>query len=154
MTEKQRFNIAGADGQLAEVWGDVISRPQLGKAILIGAALSVSIYLLALETIAPFASTPEIGKAFAMLAGIAGAVASGILCSVAFLPKRVLVVRAVSAAAWQLEVLEQLEQDEGHLGNLSDLPPVVLQEMRSVGLYGVFKSLEDGRPEGSRSDVA
>jgi len=133
-----------AHGQLAEVWGDVVSRPQLAKAMAIGAVLSVAIYFIALALIAPLASTPAVGKALAMLAGIVGSVASGAICARMFPPKRVVVEHAATGTSWQTEVLEQLEQDGGPIGRVQDLPPVVANEMREVGLYEVFEKYEKG----------
>jgi hypothetical protein len=154
MTHKQIFGISGVHGQLAEVWGDVVSRPQLGKAILVSAVSSVTTYGVALVALAPLASTPSVGKAMALLAGIVGSVIGGAVCSVAFLPKRIVVDGDSLAAAWQFTVLEQLEQDEGNLGDLHQLPPEVLQEMRAVGLYDVFRDFADRRQSVSGSDRA
>lgn len=141
-----------AHGQLAEVWGDVVSRPQLAKAMAIGAVLSVAIYFIALELIAPLASTPAVGKALAMLAGIVGSVASGAICARIFSPKRIIVEQTDTGSAWQNEVLEQLEQDGGPIGRVQDLPPVVASEMREVGLYEVFEKYEQGIRAGGRGE--
>ena len=145
MTIQNVARTTNAHGQLAEVWGDVVSRPQLGKAMIIGAVLSVAVYFIALSTIAPLANTPAVGKALAMLAGIVGSVVSGAICARIFPPKRRVVEQAQTGTAWQVEVLEQLEQDGGPIGRVEDLPPVVAQEMREVGLYDLFKNYENGR---------
>ncbi|MDX3929852.1 MAG: hypothetical protein QHC90_29160 [Shinella sp.] len=145
MTVQNITRATGTHGQLAEVWGDVVSRPQLGKAMIIGAILSVAVYFIALATIAPLASTPAVGKALAMLAGIVGSVISGAICARVFPPKRTVVEQAQTGTAWQTEVLEQLEQEGGPIGRVEDLPPVVVQEMREVGLYDLFKNYENGR---------
>jgi hypothetical protein len=144
MTETSALRAVGTQGQLAEIWGDVVSRPQLGKAMTIGAVFSVVVYFVALQTIAPLASTPAIGKALAMLAGILGSVAGGAFCARIFPPKRVVSEHVADAGAWQTEVLEQLEQEGGPIGRLDDLPPVVADEMRQVGLYKVFEAYERG----------
>lgn len=145
MTEQTALRAAGAQGQLAEIWGDVVSRPQLGKAMTVGAAISVAVYFIALHTIAPLAATPAVGKALAMLAGIIGSVGSGAICARMFPPKRVVSDHAAGASAWQTEVLEQLEQEGGPIGEVCDLPPAVVEEMRQVGLYEVFQTFEQGR---------
>jgi len=151
MTETLVAEVGALDSNLAEVWGDVVSRSQLGKAIMVGVALSVATYLSGLGTFAPLASSGSVAKAFAMLAGIAGAVSAGAICSITFQPKRVLVLGPASAVAWQFSVLQQLKQDEGTLGSLDDLGSDVVEEMRAVGLYDVFKSFEDISQVGSRS---
>ncbi|TWB08717.1 hypothetical protein FBZ99_11823 [Rhizobium sp. ERR 1071] len=152
MTESKVLRATGTQGQLAEVWGDVVSRPQLGKAMMIGAVMSVAVYFVALQIIAPLAATPAVGKALAMLAGIIGSVASGAVCARIYPPKRVVSEHVADASAWQMEVLEQLEQEGGQIGRLSDLPPVVAEEMRQVGLYEVFQSYEQGRSTGRKGE--
>ena len=143
MTDDNVVRAAGTHGQLAEIWGDVVSRPQLAKAMIIGAILSVAVYYATLAAIAPMAATPAVGKALAMLAGILGSVISGAVCSRMFAPKRVVVEQAQTGTAWQADVLEQLEQEGGPIGRVEDLPPVVVQEMREVGLYDLFKTYQD-----------
>jgi hypothetical protein len=149
MTEQNGARAAGPHGQLAEIWGDVVSRPQLGKAMIIGAILSVAIYYVTLATIAPMAATPAIGKALAMLTGIVGSVVSGAICSRLFLPKRIVVEQAQTGTEWQTDILQQLEQEGGPIGRVEDLPPEVAQEMREVGLYDLFKTYQD-RPGAGR----
>ncbi|WP_025591342.1 hypothetical protein [Agrobacterium tumefaciens] len=145
MSDQNAVRATGAHGQLAEVWGDVVSRPQLAKAMMIGAVLSVAIYYLTLATIAPLAATPAIGKALAMLAAIVGSVISGAVCSRIFAPKRIIVEQAETGTAWQTDILDQLDQEGGPIGRVEDLPPEVVQEMREVGLYDLFKNYEDRR---------
>jgi hypothetical protein len=145
MTYGNVTRAAGAHGQLAEVWGDVVSRAQLAKAMIVSAVLSVAVYYVTLAAIAPLAATPAVGKALAMLAGIVGSVISGAVCSRMFAPKRVVVEHAETGTAWQTDILEQLEQEGGPIGRVEDLPPVVAQEMREVGLYDLFKNYEDRR---------
>ena len=145
MIDQNVVRASGTYGQLAEVWGDVVSRPQLAKAMIIGAILSVSIYYATLATIAPLAATPAVGKALAMLTGILGSVISGAVCSRMFAPKRVVVEQAQTGTSWQTDILEQLEQESGPIGRVEDLPPVVAQEMREVGLYDLFKDYQDRR---------
>jgi hypothetical protein len=138
----------GASGQLAEIWGDVVSRPQLATAMVIGAVLSVAVYFIALWTIAPMAETPVIGRALAMLAGILGSVAAGAICARMIKPKRIVVEQARTGTAWQTEILEQLEQEGGPIGRVEDLSPEVIEEMREVGLYDLFKTYQDRRDAG------
>ncbi len=152
MTDQNLVRATGPHGQLAEVWGDVVSRPQLSKAMIIGAILSVAVYYATLATIAPMAATPAVGKALAMLAGIVGAVISGAVCSRMFSPKRIVVEQVQTGTDWQSDILEQLEQEGGPIGRVEDLPAEVVQEMRDVGLYDLFKSYQDRRGAGTRGE--
>ncbi|SFB63963.1 hypothetical protein SAMN03159496_06365 [Rhizobium sp. NFR07] len=152
MTDQDVVRAAGPHGQLAEVWGDVVSRPQLAKAMIIGAILSVVVYYVALATIAPLATTPAVGKALAMLAGIVGSVISGAVCSRIFAPKRIVVEQVEKGTAWQADILAQLEQEGGTIGRVEDIPSEVAQEMREVGLYELFKSYQDSRGTDRQGD--
>ncbi|MBB4321258.1 cell division protein FtsW (lipid II flippase) [Agrobacterium tumefaciens] len=152
MSESNAVQATAPQGQLAEIWGDVVSRPQLGKAMMIGAVMSVVVYFAGLQMTTPLAATPAVGKALAMLAGIIGSVASGAVCARIFPPKRVVTEHIADASAWQVEVLEQLEQEGGPIGRLSDLPPVAAEEMRQIGLYEVFQNYEQGRSTGHKGE--
>ncbi|WP_457588740.1 hypothetical protein [Ensifer canadensis] len=122
---------------LAEVWGDIVDRTQLAKAIAIGTGVSLSTYWIAGWFLAGRASTPEIGRAIAMLFGILGCVGGGIIGARLFKPKRVIVDETANAA-WRIAALDQLNLERGGVGRIEDLPPVAAAEMKEVGLYDLF----------------
>ncbi|TMV54686.1 hypothetical protein FGG78_38405, partial [Thioclava sp. BHET1] len=62
------------NGQLAEVWGDVVARPALARALVIGAVVSVFAYWLGLQIFPGLAASKAEGRALAMLLGIVGCV--------------------------------------------------------------------------------
>ena len=128
----------GAD-QLAEIWGDVVSRRQLGRALLIGAALSLAAYEIALRLFQGLTATPATDKALAMLAGILGCILAGAICARLFPPKRIVVDEVVGDATWRREVLAQLEAEAGPIGDIDTLPEAVIREMKEVGLYDLFR---------------
>ncbi|MCJ8140031.1 hypothetical protein [Falsirhodobacter halotolerans] len=128
-----------SDGQLAEVWGDVVSRRHLGRAIIIGGAVSLAFYGIGLLVITPMAETPQIGRALAMLLGILGCLTGGLICARLYAPKRVLTEElGAGSAEWQHQVLDQIEAEGGTIGDMADLPPAVVKELHETGLYDVF----------------
>lgn len=129
-----------SDGQLAEVWGDVVSRRHLARAIVIGGVVSLAFYGLGLRFVAPMAETPQVGRALAMLLGILGCLTAGAICARLFAPKRILSEEmGAGTAKWQQQVLDQIEAEGGTIGDLADLRPEVVEELRETGLYDIFR---------------
>ncbi|MCB8822903.1 hypothetical protein [Microvirga rosea] len=137
-------NRAVAKYQLAEVWGDVVDLRQLGVAIIIGAAISLGTYFIAGRIFAATVEVAAVGRAYAMLAGLVGCVVSGIVCAKLFPPKRE-VMESAADPSWRAEAMEQLAAETGTIGRIEDLPPVVAQEMKELGLYDLFASYDSNR---------
>ncbi|KOF54707.1 hypothetical protein AD428_05215 [Achromobacter sp. DMS1] len=135
-----------AQWRLAEVWNDTVDLRQLAWAIAIGVGISVAAFFLASRWLRGVAATPELGHAYAMLAGLAGCVAAGVICARRFPPKRVVREEAGSAddPAWRAEVLAELSAQPGGLGRVSDLPPAAVAELKELGLYALFADQEAG----------
>ncbi|MDH2328297.1 hypothetical protein QCN27_15635 [Cereibacter sp. SYSU M97828] len=141
-----------SDGQLAEVWGDVVSRPHLGRAIIIGGVVSLVFYGIGLIFIAPLAVTPQVGRALAMLLGILGCLTGGAICARLFAPKRILSEElGAGTAEWQQQVLDQIEAEGGTIGDMADLPPEVVKELHETGLYDVFANRKSRAPAGGEA---
>jgi hypothetical protein len=127
----------GAPTHFVELWGDVVDTRHLAASVAISAVISVGTYLIAGRIFAPLAPTPALAKAYAMLAGLGGCVASGAICAKLFPPKRDVVDEAVDPH-WRDEALAQLESETGTLGDFASLSPVTLAELKEVGLYETF----------------
>lgn len=141
--------VSPSEGQLAEVWGDVVSRRHLARAIVIGGVVSLVFFGIGLLVLAPLAETPQVGRALAMLLGILGCLTGGAICARLYAPKRVLTEElGAGTAEWQQQVLDQIEAEGGTIGKLSDLPPGVIAEMRETGLYEVFRDRESRKSGG------
>jgi hypothetical protein len=84
--------------------------------------------------------TPELARAYAMLAGLAGCVLSGLICALLFAPKREVVEGAAADPRWREEVLAELAGEHGDLGSVDDLPPSVVREMKELEIYDLFAS--------------
>ena len=131
--------------QLVEVWGDTADTRHLAWAIVLGIGISLPAYLLAARVLASFVSSPELAKAYGMLAGLAGCVLAGLICTVLFKPKRTVVEGHEATPFWREEVLAKLEEQSGHLGSVADLPPEVVQEMKELEIYDLFLDYETSK---------
>jgi len=133
--------------RLVEVWGDTVDTRHLAWSIAIGLGVSLAGFLIARRLLVSAVATPELARAYAMLAGLAGCVLSGVICARIFPPKREVVEGdAVVDPTWRMEVLARLAEEHGDLGKLADLPPVVVAEMKELGLYDLFAAHEKNTP--------
>lgn len=128
-----------ADWRLAEVWGDTVDLRHLAWAIAIGTGISVLGFYLASRWLATVVESRQLAHAYAMLAGLAGCVIAGVICTRAFPPKReVTELDTSNDPEWRREVLEELARQPGGLGTVQDLPPAVVQELKELKLYELF----------------
>lgn len=133
-----RSDSASPPRQLVEVWGDTADTRHLAWAIVIGIGISLTGFLIASRILVAHVSSPELARAYAMLAGLAGCVLSGVICAFIFQPKREVVEGAASDPAWREEVVAQLAEEHGGIGSMGDLPPVVAREMKELEIYELF----------------
>lgn len=142
--------------QLVEVWGDTADVKHLAWAIVLGIGISLPAYLLAARMLTAFVSSPELAKAYGMLAGLGGCVIAGVMCALLFKPKRVVVEGEAADPFWRQEVLAKLAEQTGDLGSVADLPPGVVQEMKELQIYDLFldyeKSSRTGKPTADHVD--
>lgn len=130
--------------QLVEVWGDTADLGHLAWAIVIGIVISLAGYGLATRLLASSVATPELAKAYAMLAGLAGCLVAGAVCAVLFKPKREVIEGALADPVWRQEVLDKLVEQTGPLGSVADLPPSVVREMKELEVYDLFANYQPG----------
>ena len=100
--------------------------------------ISLSGFLVASRVLVGSVGSPELARAYAMLAGLAGCITAGVVCAVIFKPKREVIEGTAADPRWREEVLHQLAEQTGDLGSVGDLPPVVAQEMKDLQLYDLF----------------
>lgn len=131
-------NTAPPRRALIEVWGDTADTRHLAWSIAIGVGISLTGFLIANHILAAHVSSPELARAYAMLAGLAGCVLSGVICAFIFPPKREVVEGAVADPVWREEVVAELAEGHGGLGSMADLPPVVAKEMKALEIYELF----------------
>ncbi|MBN8755328.1 MULTISPECIES: hypothetical protein [Variovorax] len=137
--------------RLVEIWGDTADLGHLAWSIVIGVAVSLTGYLAASRVLMSAVGTPELARAYAMLAGLGGCVLSGLICAKLFTPKREVVEGAAADPRWREEVLAELAGEHGDLGSVEDLPPSVVREMKELEIYDLFASYE---PRAQRTEGA
>lgn len=137
--------------RLVEVWGDTADQSHLAWSIGIGVVVSLAGFLIANNVLKANVSSPELARAYAMLAGLAGCVASGVICAVLFKPKREVVEGAGADPFWRHEVLAKLAEQYGDLGSVADLPPAVVKEMKELEIYDLFANY---KPASEMADAA
>ena len=137
--------------RLVEIWGDTADLGHLSWSIVIGIVVSLGGFLLANRVLASTVSSPELARAYAMLAGLAGCLLSGLICARLFPPKREVIEDSAADPRWRQEVLDELAGETGHLGSVADLPPVVVREMKELEIYDLFASYQPRTKEGAAS---
>lgn len=128
--------------RLVEIWGDTADLGHLAWSIAIGLGVSLAGFLVANRVLASTVATPELARAYAMLAGLGGCVVSGVICALLFAPKREVVEGAAADPRWREEVLAELAGEHGTLGSVADLPPSVVREMKELEIYDLFASYQ------------
>ncbi|MDB5846850.1 MAG: hypothetical protein JWP29_602 [Rhodoferax sp.] len=124
--------------QLVEVWGDTADTRHLAWAIVLGITISLAGFFAASRVLVSHVASPDLARAYAMLAGLGGCLLSGVVCAMLFKPKRVVVEGQAADPYWRQEVLRQLEEQTGDLGRVADLPPEVVAEMKELQIYELF----------------
>ncbi|BDB28346.1 hypothetical protein CTP10_R57570 [Cupriavidus sp. P-10] len=142
-------NEASAPLRLIEVWGDTADTRHLAWSIVIGAVVSLGGFLVAARLLAGLASSPELARAYAMLAGLGGCLLAGVICAVLFRPKRQVIEGEPGDPRWRDDVLATLAGQPGGLGSIADLPAAVRQEMKELQLYDLFASHEHNHTAGN-----
>ncbi|MDR6958025.1 hypothetical protein J2W43_002006 [Pseudomonas brassicacearum] len=129
--------------ELFEVWGDTVDGRHLIYSIGIGAIVSLGTFSLAQYLFVGWVDSLQMARAYAMLVGIVGCLAGGAISASMFKPKRH-VVEHLADPAWRSAILIELENEYGPLGNLTDLPPATIAELREMDLYDLFADYEKG----------
>ncbi len=129
-------------GHLAEVWGDTVDLRHLAGSIGIGLVVSLGCFLLANRLLADRVDSVALARAYAMLAGLAGCVLSGVICGALFPPKREVVEDGAADPSWRQQVLNELAAQSGGLGSVAELPPAVVSEMKALHIYELFANVQ------------
>jgi len=143
MKQQQTPRVRG----LVEIWGDTADTGHLAWSIVIGAVVSLAAFVFASRMFVGLAGSPELARAYAMLAGLAGCLLAGAICARLFPPKREVVEghgAAGNDVAWREQALDKLAEEAGGLGRLADLPPAVVAELKELELYELFAARERG----------
>lgn len=144
-------NAGRAKWRLVEIWGDTADLGHLAWSIAIGLVVSLAGFLVANRVLASTVGTPELARAYAMLAGLGGCVLSGLICAWLFTPKREVIEGTGADPRWREEVLAELAGEHGDLGSVADLPPAVVREMKELEIHDLFASY---RPRAAQQEGA
>lgn len=134
------------DHTLYEVWGDTVDGRHLASAIAIGAFVSIGAFEIAQWVLVELVDSPQMARAYAMLAGILGCLLGGAISALFFKPKR-RVVQGETDLASRMHVIEELRKERGGLGKVADLSPEVIAELKELGLYAAFVEAEAAEPD-------
>lgn len=127
--------------ELYEVWGDTVDSTHLIISIFIGACVSLGTFYLAQHLLLGIVESAQMARAYAMLTGILGCLAGGVISAMLFKPKRE-VVEDMADATFREAVLAELTAEHGTLGKLDELPAEVVAELRELALYDLFRDAE------------
>ncbi|AHL75442.1 hypothetical protein CH92_10100 [Stutzerimonas stutzeri] len=127
--------------ELYEVWGDTVDSGHLIIAIIIGACISLGTFYLAQHLLLGIVESAQMARAYAMLTGILGCLAGGVISAILFKPKRD-VVENMADPTFRQQVLAELTAEHGTLGRLDELPAEVVAELRELALYDLFRDAE------------
>ncbi|EJN19090.1 hypothetical protein PMI35_05823 [Pseudomonas sp. GM78] len=126
---------------LYEVWGDTIDGRDLAVSICIGAVVSLGAYFTALHLLHPIVESAQMAKTYAMLVGVLGCLAAGVISAKLFAPKRDVQEHAADPA-FREQVVADLLKEYGSLGRLEGLSAEVIAELRELGLYDLFREAQ------------
>lgn len=127
-----------ATGQLVEVWGDTVSYGELIKAIVIGVVVSLTVFFTAKYLIEGVVTDTALAHAYAMLAGLGGCLLAGFISARLFKPKRQVLEGGAADSEWLQSVLTELKDEGKDLGDMADLSPAVIEELKALQLYDAF----------------
>jgi hypothetical protein len=113
---------------------------------VVGAVISVGTYLAAKAILGGVVGTPDLVRAYAMLAGLIGCVAGGVVCARLFPPKREVVEDSFDQT-WRVEAIAAAAAEDGGLGAIDPSAPYV-REMKELGLFDAFAAYEAERQSG------
>ena len=136
------------ESDLAEVWGDVISKRHLLRSVVLGITLSLSSYVAGYHALIRFASPSDeaLTRGYALFLGVGGCLAAAIIACLLYQPKRVL-SEMYSADE---QIFEALKEEgisiEEELAGLRALPADVRRELEDVQVYDrLIRLLETAR---------
>lgn len=133
--------IDGKEYHLVEVWNDVVDTRHLAAAVAIGAVVSLGAFFGARAVLQGIVETPQLSSAYAMLAGVAGCILSGVISARLFPPKRN-VVEVAGDEEWRRQAMQEMADEPGTTLSEDGLSPAVIREMEELGLRDQFREMD------------
>jgi hypothetical protein len=136
---------------LIEVWNDTVDSRHLTGGIAISVGIAVSAYLIANHLFAAAGNT-ELGHSYALLIGILGCILGAVITGFLFKPKRVITSSTADTRDRQ-EIIDEIVEEYGDLGDPRELPEAVQDEVRALGLFdALIDNHESHRTDGPTGD--
>lgn len=134
--------------QLLEVWNDTVDSKHLVGSIAIGIGVAVPAFLISDHL---FAATgdAELGHSYALLIGIVGCIIGAVIAGILFKPKRVITQSEADTRNRQ-EVIDEVVEEYGDLGDPRDLKPAAQEEIRALGLFDALVENHESRTKGTQ----
>ncbi|WP_209324376.1 hypothetical protein [Brevibacterium renqingii] len=120
--------------QLLEVWNDTVDPKHLTGGIAIGVGIAVPAFLISDHLFSASGGDEALSHSYALLIGIVGCVLGAVIAGVLFKPKRVITTSAADTRSRQ-EVIDEIVEEYGELGDPRELGPRAQAEIRALGLF-------------------
>lgn len=133
--------------QLLEVWNDTVDSKHLVGSIAIGIGVAVPAFLISDHFFTTGGSDEELGHSYALLIGIVGCIIGAVISGMLFKPKRVITQSAADTRNRQ-DVIDEVVEEYGDLGDPRDLSPAVQEEVRALGLFDALLENHESRAKG------
>ncbi|MCF2586534.1 hypothetical protein [Brevibacterium sp. UCMA 11752] len=134
--------------QLLEVWNDTVDSKHLVGSIAIGIGVAVPAFLIS-DHFFTTTGDPELGHSYALLIGIVGCIVGAVIAGILFKPKRVITESEADTRNRQ-EVIDEVVEEYGDLGDPRDLKPAVQEEIRALGLFDALVENHENRAKGAQ----
>ncbi|MBM6591518.1 hypothetical protein [Brevibacterium sp. RIT 803] len=134
--------------QLLEVWNDTVDSKHLVGSIAIGIGVAVPAFLIS-DHFFTTTGDPELGHSYALLIGIVGCIVGAVISGILFKPKRVITESEADTRNRQ-EVIDEVVEEYGDLGDPRDLKPAVQEEIRALGLFDALVENHENRAKGAQ----
>ena len=131
--------------QLLEVWNDTVDPRHLIGGIAIAVGTAVPAYLIADHLFAA-GGDEALGHSYALLIGIVGCIIGAVITGVLFKPKRV-ITTSDSDTRNRQEILDEIVEEYGDLGDPRELRPAVQEEVRALGLFDALVENHEARAQ-------
>ena len=118
---------------LIEVWNDTVDSRHLTGGIAISVGIAVTAFLVSDHLFAA-ADQTELGHSYALLIGILGCILGAVITGLLFKPKRVITTSTADTRSRQ-EIIDEIVEEYGDLGDPRELPEAVQNEVRTLGLF-------------------
>ncbi|TGD13084.1 hypothetical protein EB836_03990 [Brevibacterium sp. S111] len=130
---------------MLEVWNDTVDPKHLTGGIAIGVGIAVPAYLIADQI---FASRGDgtLGHSYALLVGIVGCIVGAVIAGFLFKPKRVITTAGADTRNRQ-EIINEIVDEYGDLGDPRELGPSVQEEVRALGLFDALVENHETRAQ-------